>query len=88
MFRAFCLKYLLSECYVVGLIERLKSSPRLREICGFEDSVPSDATFSQFFKRLASMDDLADRAMAEMVERIRERLPDVGENVAVDSTDI
>ena len=88
MFRAFCIKYLLGERYTVALIERLRSSPRLREICGFKDAVPSDSTFSRFFNRLASMDGLTDRAMAEMVARLRERLPDVGQGVAVDSTDI
>ena len=88
MFRAFCLKYLLAERYTVGLIERLHSSPRFREICGFGDAVPSDATFSRFFRLLADIDGFADCAMAEMVENLRERLPDVGERVAVDSTDI
>lgn len=88
MFRAFCIKYLLGERYTVVLIERLRSSPRLREICGFGDAVPSDSTFSRFFNRLASVDGLTDRAMAEMVEWLRERLPDVGEGVAVDSTDV
>lgn len=88
MFRAFCLKYLLGERFTVAFIERLRSSARLREICGFDDSVPSDSTFSRFFSRLANVDGLAERTMAEMVERVRERLPDVGERVAVDSTDI
>ena len=87
MFRAFCLKYLLGECFTVALIERLRSSTRLRELCGFENTVPSDSTFSRFFSRLAGVGGLAERAMAEMVERVRERLPDVGERVAVDSTD-
>ena len=88
MFRAFALKYLLSERYTVGLIERLRSSPRLREICRFDDSVPSDSTFSRFFSRLASMDGLGERAMAEMVKQVKARLPDLGRIVAVDSTDI
>ena len=87
LFRAFCLKYLLGERYTVGLIERLRASPRLREICGME-RIPSESTFSRFFKCLADMPDFTDQAMAEMVERLRERLPDVGESVAVDSTDI
>ena len=88
MFRAFCLKYLVGERYTVALIERLRSSPRLREICGFGDAVPSESTFSRFVSRLAALENFTDRAIAEMVERLRERLPDVGENVAVDSTDI
>lgn len=88
MFRAFCLKYLLGERYTVALIERLRSSDRLRELCGFWDTVPSDSTFSRFFARMAAMPTLGDDAIAQMVERVRERLPDVGERVAVDSTDV
>ena len=88
MFRAFCLKYLLGECYTVAIIERLRSSTRLRAICGFGYTIPSESTFSRFFSRLASVSGLTDTAIAEMVERIRKRLPDVGERVAVDSTDV
>ena len=88
MFRAFSLKYLLGERFTVAFIERLRSSARLREICGFADAVPSDSTFSRFFSRLAGVDNLAERAIPEMVERVKERLPDVGQDVAVDSTDI
>ena len=84
MFRAFCTKYLLGERYTVGLIGRLRASPRLREICGL-DSVPSDATFSRFFARLT---DLPDTVLAQMVEKLRELLPGLGQVVAVDSTDI
>ena len=45
-------KYLLNEPYVVGLIERFRGSVRLRELCGF-DTVPSESTFSRFFKFLS-----------------------------------
>ena len=84
MFRAFCTKYLIGERYTVGLIGRLRSSPRLMEICGL-DSVPSDATFSRFFAKLT---DLPESVLAQMVEKLRELLPGLGQEVAVDSTDI
>ena len=88
VFRAFCLKYLLGERYTVALIERLRSSARLREICGFGEAIPSESTFSRFFARMAAMPTFGDDAIAQLVERVRKRLPDVGESVAVDSTDI
>ena len=88
MFSALCLQQLLAERYVVGLIERLRASARLREICGFADAVPSDSTFSRFFSRLASIPALAEIAAMQTVELIRLRLPDVGADVSVDSTDI
>ena len=86
MFRAFCTKYLLGERFTVGLIERLRSSPRLREICGL-DRIPSESTFSRFFSRLAGLPD-PDTLMAQMVEKLRELLPGLGQGVAIDSTDI
>lgn len=52
MFRAVCLKYLLAERFNVGLIERLRASPKLVEICGFK-TIPSAPTFSRFFNLLA-----------------------------------
>ena len=86
MFRAFCTKYLLGERFTVGLIERLHSSPKLREICGL-DSIPSESTFSRFFSRLARLPE-PDALLNEMVEKLRELLPGLGQDVAIDSTDI
>ena len=88
MFRAWCAKYLLNERFTVGLVDRLRASSRLRQVCGFGAGVPSDATFSRFFRRLASIPALAEDAAAQVVERIRARLPDVGADVSVDSTDV
>lgn len=84
MFRAFCTKYLLGERFTVGLIGRLRASPRLREICGL-NSIPSEATFSRFFAKLTA---LSDTVLAQMVEKLRKLLPGLGQDVAVDSTDI
>ncbi len=86
VFRAFCLKYLLSERFTVGFIERLKTSPSLRKVCGFRRAVPSEPTFSRFFKLLTAK--LDDEFIAEMVDKLQTELPDLGENIAIDSTDI
>ncbi len=88
MFRAFCVKYLLGERFNVGLIERLRQSPRLREICGLDSDIPSESTFSRFFSRMASTPDPCELFTVEMVEKLREELPGLGQGVAVDSTDI
>ncbi len=55
MFRTVCLKYLLAERFMVGLLQRLKASPRLAEICGFGSSRPPEPTFSRFFNKLADV---------------------------------
>ena len=86
MFRAVCLKYLLAERFTVGLIERLKASPRLSEICGFCGSIPSEPTFSRFFNKLAGAP--LERSIVEVVDKLRTNLPDIGDQVAVDSTDV
>ena len=88
MFRASCMRFLLTERFVVGFIERLKGSPRLREICGFGDSVPSDATFSRFLARVLESGFDVEQAIAQVAERIRGHRPFTGRIVAVDSTDV
>ena len=80
------MKYLLGERFTVGFLERLRSSPRLQQICGL-NSIPSESTFSRFFSLLSdSMD--RDTAIAEMVGKLKTRLPDLGNDIAIDSTDI
>ena len=80
------MKYLLGERFTVGFLERLKSSPRLQQICGL-NCIPSESTFSRFFSLLSdSMD--SDTAIAEMVDKLKTRLPDLGNDIAIDSTDI
>ncbi len=86
MFRAVCLKYLISERFTVGFIEHLRSSPKLAELCGFSGAIPSEATFSRFIKKLFKLN--TDLSIAEMVDRLQAKLPGLGEDVAVDSTDI
>ena len=80
------MKYLLGERFTVGFLERLKSSPRLQQICGLT-AIPSESTFSRFFSLLSdSMD--TDTAIAEMVDKLKAHLPDLGNDIAIDSTDI
>ena len=88
MLRAFCLRFLLTERFTVGFVERLKGSPRLREICELGDRVPSNATFSRFFARMLNSGFDVERAIAQVVERIRGRRPGTARVVAVDSTDL
>ena len=90
MWRLFCLKFLLTETYNLSLIERLRSSPRLREICGLDDQVPSEPTVSRFFRRMAEdFPGLGEAFIVAMVNRLKRRLPDDAATiVAVDSSDL
>ena len=88
MFRALALRYLLAERYVVRFIGRLKCSPQLRAICGFGDSLPSNSAFSRFFGLVSNRLAALERAISEIVDELKRRLPRIGRKVAVDSTDI
>ena len=65
LWRAKLSKDLLNIPYAVELVERLHGSQEFREVCGFGDEVPSESTFSRFFKRLeqhqAVLSDCLDR---------------------------
>ena len=88
MLRALALRYLLSERHVVGFIERLERSPELRDASGFGDALPSNSAFSRFFRLLSERADLPEQPIAGVVDELKKRLPDMGREVAVDSTDI
>ena len=89
MWRLWCLRFLLNEPYNVSLIERLRCSGRLRELCGL-NAVPSGPTVSRFFRMMAeSFPGVGEAFIVAMVNRLKKRLPDdMGRIVAVDSTDL
>lgn len=87
MLRAVCCKYLLNEPYVVGLVERFRGSERLRDLCGF-GAVPSQSTFSRFFKFLSEHPEEAEGLRTSMVNELHRRLPELGRVIAIDGTDI
>ena len=87
MLRLFCLKYLLNERYNVQLLERLRASPVLLKLCGLESS-PSESTCSRFFLKLTVHRALLEQAIADMVDRLHDELPDMGSTVSIDSTDV
>lgn len=86
LLRLFCLKFLLNERFNVQLLQRLDASPALLDLCGL-DTTPSEPTLSRFFRRLTEHSTLTD-AVATMVRRLRTELPDLGEVVSLDGTDI
>ena len=87
MLRLICLKFILPEQYNVRLLERLRSSPKILEICGLT-SVPSESTVSRFIRLMGDYVGLTEGAIASVVSRLHEELPDVGEVISIDATDI
>ena len=71
-----------------ALIVRLNNDPALRSVAGFTDSLPSYATFWRVFDRLAGMPELIARCCDDLLDRLAELAPDLGQEVAVDATTI
>ena len=88
MTRTWFLKYLLNEPTTKGLVGRLRLSPYLRLVCGFADEVPSESAFSRFFTRISACESLLMDTMPMLVNVLHEQLPGIGEETAIDGSDI
>ena len=100
MWRAYIAKFLLKIRFNNELLERLRSSRRLREVCGFGDDVPSESALSRFVSRLANHQDLVEQCLVNIIDALRglvptvkrregrqdQPLPPLGAVLAVDST--
>lgn len=100
MWRAYLCKFLLKVRFNNELLERLRGSQRLREVCGFGDEVPSESALSRFVSRLADHQPLVSDCLADTTDELRKlvprfqkqdgkpdrKLPPLGAVVAIDST--
>ncbi len=71
---------------ISALREELLNNPAHRAACGFITRVPSRSTFSRVFGKMGKMRETLEELLASTAEKLAERLPDLGEEVAVDST--
>ena len=83
---AFVASFKLNLPHTNALIRRLEDEEALRRICGFGDQLPHRTTFNRFIRRLAEHTDLVAEAGVDLINRLRQFLPDLGSEVAVDST--
>ena len=100
MLRAYLAKFILNIRYNNQLLERLRGSRKLRQVCGFGDAVPSESAMSRFTERLTHHQDLVDQCLVNVTDELRELaptvkrregrqdqpLPPLGAVLAVDST--
>lgn len=100
MWRAYIAKFLLKIRFNNQLLERLRGSRRLRDVCGFGEDVPSESAMSRFASRLADHTDLVEQCLVNATEELRglvpavkrregrqdQPLPPLGAVLAVDST--
>lgn len=73
-----------------GLIDLLRISPDLRRLCGIQSSggIPSESAYSRFFGKLVKHQEKLQAVFDELVEQLRELAGEMGETLAIDSTDI
>ena len=70
------------------LIRRLEADASLRRCCGFGPTLPHRTTFNRFISRLADHTDLVEQAFVSITNQLREALPDLGKDIAIDSTTV
>jgi transposase len=74
---------------VQSLRRELRRNGQLRELCGFEvekglKAVPGSWVYSRFLKNLMKHEEEIDAMFEELVEKLKEALPDYGKYLAVD----
>ena len=77
MYRAYCAKFILKIRYNNQLVERLRGSRKLREVCGFDGDVPSESALSRFVSRLANHQDLIEQSLVKVTNELRDLAPTV-----------
>ncbi len=85
LWRAYVYSYFKGLPHTNALIRELQDRPDLRIFCGFE-VLPSRYTFNRFINRLSYHTDLVEKTMAGITNELKQAIPDLGKEVAVDST--
>jgi len=93
LWMAFIAKFVFQHPTIESMIRELKRNSQLRKICGFKPWVdsngvrhilPGSSTFSRFISRLMEHKDLLDEIFKQLVDTMKELLPDFGETCAID----
>lgn len=88
LWRAHIVRFILGLPTVNAMIRRLESDYYLRIACGFREHLPHRTTFNRFTTRLSLEQDLVDEIIMRITNYLQAILPDLGEKVAIDSTNI
>ncbi len=86
MFRAYLASFVLNLRHTNDLIRRLQDDRNLRRICGLGNTLPHRTTFNRFIRTLGRHADLVEEVLNSITGELRELIPDLGAEVAVDST--
>ena len=88
LWRAFIASFYLNLPHTNALIRRLQDDPFLREVCGFDNVLPSRWTFNRFLSRLSKHLDLVEECLSHVTDSLKQRLPRFGDTLAVDSSTV
>lgn len=84
----FISSYYLNCDSIAATVRALQDNPSLANVCGVIGTVPSRPTLSRFFQRLSQHRELIQRELTRLTDRLADRLPEFGLNVAIDSTTV
>lgn len=73
-----------------SLLREMKRNSELRDICGFDpflgsDAVPSDDAFSNFLSLVMEHQELVLKMFHTLIDEVHKKLPDLGNKLAIDS---
>ena len=88
LWRAYVASFYLNLGSTNDLIRLLHRDRQVRKLCGFGDQLPHRTTFNRFISRLSHHPGLVEESMAGVTNHLRELLPDLGSEVAIDSTTV
>ena len=86
MWRAYLASFFLNLANTNDLIRRLHGDSDLRAACGFIGPLPHRRTFNRFIRTLSRHHEMVETCSSKVLGRLRECLPDLGQDIAVDST--
>ena len=88
LWQAYVASFVLNLPHTNALIRRLEDEPDFRHLCGFGDVLPHRTTFNRFIQRLSYHPDLVVACFARLTHHLKQLLPDLGAEVAIDSTTV
>ena len=88
MWRAYITSFVFNLGSTNELIRALRGNRELRRQCGFMGPLPHRTTFNRFIQRLSRHPELVTACFDRVIEHVRALIPDLGEEVAIDSTTV
>ena len=85
MWRVYASLFLLGLGNINDLYRKLRDQPEFREFCGLK-TLPRRTTINKFILRLTHHSDLVMAMFSQVTERLKDKYPDLGKEVAIDGT--